>query len=377
MRTNKKYRMLWIILAIAVIAATGIISFINQPSFGKEPSGARLERVRQSPNYRRGQFVNRQPTTLMASGGGRAGGMLKFLFGKKERVRPDVPVPVVKTDLKALDRSEELFIWFGHSSYMIQTGGKRILADPVFCTASPVSFINKPFEGTDIYRPGDMPQIDYLVITHDHWDHLDYRTVTALRDCTEKVICPLGVGEHFEHWGFDPARIVELDWDESAQLDDAFTVDCLPSRHFSGRGLSPNQTLWASYMFRTPSGNIYLGGDGGYGPHFAEIARRYPQIDIAVMENGQYNEDWRYIHLLPADLVRAVKDLNPRRLFTVHNSKYALARHPWDEPMARIAAAAEADTLKLQSPLIGEKVNIRDSIPPVNKWWENVPAHKD
>ena len=148
--------------------------------------------------------------------------MLSFLFRKTENLRPENEVPVIKTDLHKLGRDENVLIWFGHSSYFIQVDGKRFLVDPVFCMASPVSFVNKPFKGTDVYKPEDMPDIDYMVISHDHWDHLDYRTVKSLKDRVGKVICGLGVGEHFEYWGYDKDRLVELDWYEDAVLENGY-----------------------------------------------------------------------------------------------------------------------------------------------------------
>ena len=183
---------------VVVVVAVGIV-FVNQPSFGRLPQGERLERIKSSPHYKNGAFENLSPTTLMTSDKGRLQGLWEFVFAKKDGLVPDKPIPVIKTDLKELDRDSNLMVWFGHSSYLMQLDGKRILVDPVFCMASPVSFVNKPFKGTDIYKPEDMPDIDYLVISHDHWDHLDYQTVKRLKDRVRKVICPLGVGEHFEY----------------------------------------------------------------------------------------------------------------------------------------------------------------------------------
>ncbi len=213
-----------------------------------------------------------------------------------------------------------------HSSYLLQVDEKRILVDPVFCMASPVSFVNKPFRGTEIYSPDDMPDIDYLVISHDHWDHLDYHTVKQLKGRIGKVVCPLGVGEHFEHWGFDKSRIIELDWKESATLSQQFIIHCLPSRHFSGRGLTPNQTLWASFLLETPDRKIFIGGDGGY--------------------------------TMPSLLEQTIKDLGVHRVLTVHHSKYALARHRWDEPLKNARNLSRNDSLTILMPVIGEVVNL-------------------
>lgn len=351
--------MMYIILAVIGILTLAVVIFMNLPRFGKLPSGERMKRVEQSPNYRGGEFRNRSVTPQFTSDRGRARVMLDFLFEKRERNRPDTDMPAVKNDLKNLPSDKNIIVWFGHSSYFAQIDGKRLLIDPVFYDASPVSFFNKPFKGTDIYKAEDMPKIDYLVITHDHWDHLDHKTATKLKDSIGKVICPLGVGAHFEHWGYNTDQIIELDWYEQAMPDSSHTFHCLPTHHFSGRSFSANKTLWASFMLKTPTQTLYIGGDGGYDSHFSEIAELYPSIDLALMENGQYNRDWRYIHMMPEDLVKAIKDLHPHSVIAGHNSKYALAKHPWDEPMIKISAAALRDSIPLLTPIIGEVVYLR------------------
>ena len=348
------------IIVLAVSLAAVAFMFVNPKSFGHLPDGERLARIRQSPHYRNGAFRNLEPTQVMASDKGRLRTMLEFLFADSRDLRPENPIPAIRTNLKNLSPTTDCLVWFGHSSYLLQLHGRRFLVDPVFYQASPVSFINKAFPGTEIYRPTDMPPIDFLVITHDHWDHLDYRTVTELKDKVDKVICPLGVGEHFEYWGYDHDRLIELDWKESAELvpDSSFTVHCLPTRHFSGRGLTSNQTLWAAFLLCTPSLTVYTGGDGGYGSHFRETGKRFPHIDLALIENGQYNEDWRYIHLMPGYLGRAARELGTRYLVTVHHSKYALSRHRWDEPLLNERRAAKDYSLNLIVPQIGQMVRL-------------------
>lgn len=357
-------RMIYLIFGICLTLTVVVISYLNLPKFGRPATGERLERIQQSPNYHEGKFYNQEVTPQITGGKSYPSLIIDFLFTKHERNRPDEAIPTLKNDLKALDRSHELLVWFGHSSYFIQSAGKRILVDPVFDEASPLSFFNKPFEGTEIYKATDMPAIDYLVISHDHWDHLDYRSVTELRERVTKVICPLGVGAHFDLWGYLPEQIVEMDWNETYIASDGTHIHCLPARHFSGRSFKSNQTLWASYMVETDTQTIYLSGDSGYGKHIAEIAEQFPTIDLAIMENGQYNEAWRYIHFMPEDLERAIEELNPKRLFAGHNSKYALAYHPWDEPMNR-AENFNAITM----PLIGEVVYLQKALAPVNRWW--------
>lgn len=368
---KRKRRMWWIIPSVFLLIVVAVVAFINQPKFGRTPRGERLERIKNSPNYRDGKFQNLHETKQITSDRGFLGSMYDFMFRNNPNLTPKTEIPTIKTDLWQLSRDKDVLIWFGHSSYLIQVDGKRLLIDPVFVEAAPVGFVNRPFKGTDVYKPEDIPEVDYVIISHDHWDHLDYKTIMQLKDRIGKVICGLGVGEHFEYWGFDKDRIVEMDWNESATLEN-FTVHCLPARHFSGRGLSPNQTLWASYMVETPSQTIYIGGDGGYDTHFAEIGKRFPAIDWAILENGQCDKDWRYIHILLDELPQVAKDLNAKRLFTVHNSKYALGKHSWKEPMEKIVEAARRDSLPLVTSMIGEVVELKDSVPSINEWWKSV-----
>ncbi|MEG1717416.1 MAG: MBL fold metallo-hydrolase [Bacteroidales bacterium] len=362
---NKGIKLLSIIVAIVAILTTAVIIYLNQPKFGRSVRGERLERVQQSPNYRDGKFQNLEPTPHLTSEKSMVRAMFDYLFGKNDNVRPYATLPCVKTDLRALDTEQELLLWFGHSSYLILSAGERILIDPVFEDASPVSFFNKPFEGTDIYQADDMPDIDYLIITHDHWDHLDYETVSKLQDRVKTVICPLGVGEQFDYWGYKPEQIVEMDWSERYSADSNFTIHCLPTRHFSGRVSNSCLTLWAGYMVVTPSQTIYVSGDGGYGTHFAAIAHQFPDIDVAIVENGQYNDDWQHLHLMPEEMVRVVEQLHPKRVFTGHNGKYALSRHAWDEPLNGALKIPSAST-----PMIGEVVCLQDSIISRNSWWQ-------
>ena len=339
-----------IILGIVALTAISAYLFLHSPQFGQLPKGERLQRILHSPNYRNGQFHNLQPTEMMTSrNNNRLQALWHFVADKKpNNLVPDAPIPAVKCDLRDISRNDDFIVWFGHSSYMLQLSGVRFLIDPVFYKASPVSFVNKPFPGTDIYKPSALPErIDYLIISHDHWDHLDYNTVTELRDRIGKVICPLGVGQHFEYWGFDPSKLVELDWNESSLLQQGFNAHCLPARHFSGRGLTANQTLWASFLIETPSLTVFIGGDSGYGPHFKEIGNKFQDIDLAILENGQYNEDWRYIHTMPRELGKEAQELGADTIITVHHSKYALARHPWNEPLLNELEAADQYRLNL------------------------------
>ncbi|MBQ0159553.1 MAG: MBL fold metallo-hydrolase [Bacteroidales bacterium] len=345
-------RKMWliIVMSVALVALSGC-AFLGTAPFGSKPKGSRLERIRRSPNYRQGAFRNQEPTLMMAAG------QQKFPPKAPRGVPSPGEIKTVRTNLHTL-LPDNQFVWFGHSSYLLQLGGVRYLVDPVFYAASPVGFINKPFPEADIYKPQDMPDtIDYLVITHDHYDHLDYRTVKELRHKVGKVICPLGVGAHLERWGYDNSRLVELDWYESAPLV-SDTIVCLPSRHFSGRSLKGRQTLWASFMLNTPSGRIFIGGDGGYDGRFARFRQQFGPIDLAIIENGQYDARWPQIHTRPDELAQVMSDLAADCYITVHHSKFKEANHPWDEPLHNELEAARLAGTRLVVAQIGEPVHV-------------------
>lgn len=360
-------------LTLIGVMALGIFIYMQQPKFGRHPRGARLERIQKSPYYKDGQFQNQIPTTVNTEGVSSFEMLWNFFFGDKSRRTPPGPIPSVKRKLHELDASRDVLVWFGHSSYFIQTGGKRILVDPVFSrAASPVSFTTKAFAGSNVYAADDLPDIDYLIITHDHWDHLDYETVLKLKPKVGKVICSLGVGEHLEYWGFNPEQILEMQWNEDLSPEAGIEVHCLTARHFSGRGLVRNRSLWASFLMETPTLRFYVGGDSGYGPHFAEIGKRFGKIDLAILEDGQYDLHWKNIHLMPEEGLKAAADLNTRRLLPVHNSKFCISNHDWNDPMRRIVKGERSPDLILLTPIIGEIVDIRDDAHVFPQWWESV-----
>lgn len=371
-KKRKFKKIMWIVFSVIAITAVPVVVLINQPQFGSKPKGERLERVKNSPNYKKGSFQNIHETKQITSEEGYIATVSEFLFAKKERLTPTTDLPVTKTDLWKLNREDDMLVWFGHSSYLFQIDGQRILVDPVFFNASPVPFVNKAFKGTNVFSPDDILEIDYLIISHDHWDHLDYKTVTVLRERIGKVVCGLGVGQHFERWGFDKSAIVEMDWNEHHTFDNGFTIHCLPARHFSGRKGFSNATLWASYLIDTKQHKIYIGGDSGYDTHYAEIGKQFGEIDLAILENGQYDKKWMQIHTLPEHIVNAFRELNAKRLFPVHNSKYPLANHSWDEPLKNAAAFSEQDSINIVLPMIGEPVKLIDDQSYINKWWEGI-----
>ncbi len=327
-----------------------------------------------SPNYVDGQFHNLEPTQHLSGDRSYLSAISRYLFQKPEHRTPSAALPMIKTNLKALDRNRDLIIWFGHSSAYLQLDGKRILIDPVFGgNASPFSFINEAFKGEYPYTAEDMPDIDYLVISHDHWDHLEYTTLTKLSPRIKTVICPLGVGAHLEHWGFSPLNIHEGDWNDTFKLEPDFTIHILPARHFSGRGLERNQTLWASFMLETSSRRVFYSGDSGYGKHFADIGRRFGKVDLAIMENGQYDPAWKNIHMMPEEVVQGAIDVHAKAVLPVHSGRFAMSRHPWDEPYIRITEASRDKNFQLMTPVIGRVVYLDDAGQTFYPWW-NMPG---
>lgn len=349
-----------------------IFLFLNHPQFGKRPTGKDLERIQKSPNFANNSFQNLSHTPDLTEGVTFFEVLKEFIFNKNELKRPSQQIPTLKTDLLHLNPTENIVVWFGHSSYFIQIDGKKILVDPVLSpTASPVSFTTKAFEGTNIYTTDDFPEIDYLFISHDHWDHLDYQTIKKLKPKIQKVITGLGTGSHFRHWGFDPSIILEYDWNETSTLDDGFVVTVVPSRHFSGRSFRRNKALWVSFVLQTPSAKLFLGGDSGYDSHFKAIGDEFGPFDLVFLENGQYDKSWKYIHMTPDQVLQAANDLQAKVLFPVHSCKFVLANHNWDEPLSRISELVQHNNtaLLLITPLIGEKTPInKNKIFP--KWWE-------
>jgi L-ascorbate metabolism protein UlaG (beta-lactamase superfamily) len=366
-------KMLLALLISFAIVALGLGLYIQQPKFGTLPKGDRLEAIKRSPNYVDGQFRNLVPTPQFSEGNSTVSVWWYFLSAKKERLRPTTSIPTVKTDLKTLDNGKDVVIWLGHSSYFMQLGGKRILIDPVFSpSAAPVSFANTAFAGTNPYTADDMPEIDYLLISHDHWDHLDYPTINALKPKVKNVICGLGVGVYFEDWGFDPKHIYEADWFTALNFEDNFTIHVLPSRHFSGRLFTRNKTLWTGFALVTPQRRVFYSGDGGYGPHFKQIGEMLNGFDLVIMENGQYDKNWPYIHMMPEEVAQAAEELKGKALLPGHAGKFAIANHPWDEPFERITQASQDKNYRLLTPMIGEPLELDNQQQHFSRWWENV-----
>lgn len=315
-----------IIVGIILLLAGTALAVLSHPAFGLWRHRS-TERIQQSPNWRDGMFQNQEPTPQFTGNTNMFKAMWTMLTTRNSARIPTEPIPAIKTDLCALPTDSDWLVWFGHSSYLFYMGGERFLVDPVLKPEFPSSLMMKPFAGTDIYRPEDLPDIDVLIITHEHWDHADYATLRDIRERVKRVVCPLGMADYLRYWGYPDDCITEMDW-----YDVADSITCLPSRHFSNRLFHRDQTLWASFMVEAGGRKVYIGGDGGYDGHFHEVYDRFGAVDLALLENGQYNANWKYIHTTPKDLEKAILDLQAKQVFTVHHDKFALSTHPWYEP---------------------------------------------
>ncbi|WP_300670252.1 MBL fold metallo-hydrolase [Soonwooa sp.] len=360
------------IIIVAIAIAILVFLFMQQPVFGSKARGLRLERIKKSANFRNGKFQNLEHTPNFGEGYSMHKVMWDFLTQKVPNKIPTTLIPTKKTDLQSLKNEEEFLIWMGHSSYYFQVDETKFLVDPVFSgNASPIAGTTKAFKGSDIYQSDDFPEIDYLIISHDHYDHLDFKTLKSLKSKIKKVICGLGVGSHLERWGFDEEQLIELDWYEDAVLEKNIHITSTPARHFSGRGLKRNVSLWSSFVLKSSHHNIFVGGDSGYGKHFKTIGEKFGPFDWAILENGQYNERWHYIHTLPHEMQHVIEDLGAENVIPVHSSKFALAMHSWKEPLEKITENSQGKSFKVFTPMIGEKVDLNNKNQEFGTWWDS------
>lgn len=340
---------------------------LNLPAFGQNPTKKQLLAYHSS-QLKAGSFANTLETAVMRPDASYWQLLRKQFSGDKRE--PERALPYQKGPWSAEDTSFH-WVWFGHSTLLFQKNGLNLLLDPVFSErASPFQFAgSKSYAGTDVFGLGDLPAVDYVLITHDHYDHLDYLSIVQLAKRTQiRFIVPLGVGSHLGRWGVAAERIQELDWWEEVQLPGNLRLVMTPARHFSGRGLTRNKTLWASYSFLWPDQKVYASGDSGYGPHFKEIGEKYGPFDLALLENGQYDADWPLIHMMPEECWQAGRDLQSAFIQPIHWGKFTLALHSWKEPVDRLLqAAGPADSVFL-SPVAGQHNRLNHDFPR-ERWW--------
>lgn len=289
-----------------------------------------------------------------------------FLDGSR---KPSGKLPERRPDLLSfLKRSDHMkFIWFGHSTFLLNVDDHIILVDPVFHHASPFSFLVKRFQAP-VLNLSELPFVETILISHDHYDHLDRHTIAFYKEKETRFLVPSGVGKHLRNWGIADSRITELSWHETAEINGTI-FRAAPAQHFSGRGFfDRNVTLWASWIIEGKNDKIYYSGDSGYGPHFQEIGRKYGPFDYAFMENGQYNVRWPDVHMQPEETLQALIDLNAEFLIPVHWGMFDLSLHHWTEPIVRTYTIAKNWDIPILTPRLGEIVDWNNH--PDEPWWE-------
>ncbi|NQV54159.1 MAG: MBL fold metallo-hydrolase [Flavobacteriales bacterium] len=364
-----KYTILTVLSLVAVGFMAAVI-ILQLPQFGTRPQGQYLAALQQSAQHNGEVFVNEEGAT--ADMGGRTLlNVIKAYMNAPEGRHPD-SLPILHPDPAdvAQDSLGEYHLtWFGHSSFLLEVDNKNILLDPMLGpAAAPFSFQVRRFSQDLPITMENLPQIDAVIFSHDHYDHLDHTTILAIKDKVSHFYVPLGLKGHLVGWGVDSNAVTELDWWEEVQMDD-IRLACTPSQHFSGRGLTDrNTTLWCSWVITTPEQNIYFSGDSGYFKGFKSIGEKYGPFDLALIECGQYNELWQAIHMLPEQSAQAAVDLNAKAMIPIHWGMFELALHPWKEPAERVTVKAKELGMPLLTPKIGERLAIREELT-TDEWW--------
>ena len=361
-----------IIGAVMVVAVAFIVL---SPQLGGKPTKNEVQAYVKSGHYnaQEGTFVNLLPTRVL-TGRSMAGVVWKFLFHRTPDATPPGPLPLLPLDSLAITHKTPEMVrvtWFGHSASLVELGGQNILLDPMLSMEmGPVSWATpNRYNRRLAITPEKLPPIAAVLISHDHYDHLDYETIQKIKGKVGHFYVPLGVGPHLRRWGVAPERIVEMNWGDSATLA-GLTIRCTPSRHFSGRGLgNRNSTLWSSWVVQSATHRVFYTGDGGYGPHFAAIGAAYGPFDLAVVECGQYDADWAEIHMRPEQSVQAARDVRARVMLPVHWGAFTEASHAWNDPIKRATAEAARLRQPIATPRLGEPVTLGQELPHA-RWWE-------
>jgi L-ascorbate metabolism protein UlaG (beta-lactamase superfamily) len=341
--------------------------------FGTTPTKSDLEKYSRSPEWNGKIFLNPELTTTNVTFW-TLPKLLYKAFCKKEGRDPLTRLPIRPFNGAEFEREQQGMkaIWYGHSAILMRINNLNIFIDPMLgSNAAPISpFAVRRFSDNTLNIIDELPGLDLVLMSHDHYDHLDFDSISKLKNKTKQFYVALGVSRHLRGWGIEENMVTEFDWwDEKAFGD--ITITFTPTRHFSGRGLTDNaKSLWGGWAFKTSRENIWFSGDSGYGKHFTEIGARLGPFDFAFMENGQYNELWHQIHMYPEESVQAAIDANAKKIMPVHWGAFSLAQHSWTEPADRFVAEAEAKGIKYCLPVLGEEFSV--GCETMNKWWEGL-----
>lgn len=359
-----------------ILFCVGIIVFMNvNPAFGGDPTTEQKETYQRLSNYVDGHFVNELPTSVFGDPSDTlpANNSSVSEFADRD---PASPIPVYTIDWEQIKSKNDSLTWLGHSAFLLSIDGKKLLLDPMLSpVASPVSFvgINRYEYSEDIMLDiiDEMTPIDAVLISHDHYDHLDYQSIVKLNSKVSHFFVPLGCSAHLIKWGIPEEKITELNWWEETEYQD-LTVALTPSRHGSGRDpFSIDTTLWGGWVILGNKSRIYTSGDGGYGPHFKEIGNKYGPFDITLIEGAQYDQRWAEIHMLPEQAVQANLDVNGETMMLMHWGAFTLANHAWDKPIERALEEANERDMNIIAPMIGETVLLDSDLQmPSTSWWD-------
>ncbi len=359
-----------IIIAILVLVFFHSTEWGGQ--FGGTLEGPRMEQAMNSGHFSDGIFTNLQPTSVMLPGTFFKT-MRRMMFGGETRVPPG-PVPVVEVDpgnLSGEPAGRARAVWLGHSTVYLELAGRRILLDPVWADRASPSPLVGPMRSHPVPIALEaLPPLDAVIISHDHYDHLDKKTVLRLASRGTRFIMPLGVGAHFEAWGIPAGQVTELNWWESLSLWE-LEITATPSRHFSGRSLKRNKSLWASWVLAGPRSRVFYSGDSGDFDEISDIGEKYGPFDLTILEIGQYGENWPNVHFSPEKAVMAHRRLRGRRMLPVHWLTFSLSYHAWDEPIKRTVKSARAGGVELLTPRPGEILDIGKDYT-FKPWWETI-----
>ncbi|WP_369700009.1 MBL fold metallo-hydrolase [Bacillus sp. AFS041924] len=320
-------------------------------------------------NYEKGKFINQVPTSMNMDLKTNIS-MIRDFVKKSPNRKPKNVIPMEKIIYSK--NKDTKITWFGHSALLIEIEGKTILIDPMFGNApTPFpQFGGKRYSGGLPIEISELPKIDAVILSHDHYDHLDYGTIKKIKQKVDRFIVPLGVGSHLVSWGVPKETISEHNWWDEFMFEH-LTLACTPARHFSGRSLTDrNSTLWCSWVIIGENNKIYFSGDSGYAPHFKEIGEKYGPFDLALMECGQYDKRWSAIHMLPEETVKAFIDVKGKVLVPIHFGAFTLAFHDWNDPIERAVKVAKENGVKYSTPKIGEAINLSTGEYPKSIWWK-------